>query len=73
MDNAVRLTPRLTTTTFGTAEGAIYVNGVLLVGTSWDEDAGEIIVGFWPDGEQWTELFRVPSTFRTGEDQASDC
>jgi hypothetical protein len=67
----VRTTPQLTTTKFGTAEVAIYVNGHLLVGTSWDEDAGDITVGFWPDGEQWTELFRVPSTFGTGEEQAS--
>lgn len=68
----MRTSPRLTTTAFGTAEVAIYVNGDLLVGTSWDEDAGEIIVGFWPDGEQWTELFRVSSTLGTGEGQASD-
>lgn len=43
--------------------GCIRVNGYDLLAAITDEDTGDVAVGYWPDGSDWVELFRVPSTF----------
>lgn len=58
--------PMLTARAYSAHEVAILLNGSLLVGTSYDEEADDVLVGYWPDGEQWTGLMRIPGHDRFG-------
>lgn len=45
----------------------VILNDRMLVGTALDDETGEVLVGHWPDGEQWVELFRVPGDWTHDE------
>ena len=46
------------------AQGAeIVLNNRPLVGAIYNQDDDVMVVGHWPDGEEWVELFRVPGTW----------
>lgn len=63
--------PMLTARAYSAHEVAILLNGSLLVGTSYDEETHEVLVGYWSDGEQWTELMRIPGNDRFGSHGSS--
>lgn len=63
--------PLLTAHAYSAHEIAIHLNGILLAGTSHDEESDDVLVGYWPDGEQWTELMRIPANGPSGSHGSS--